>query len=250
MSGVRICQKRVTIDHNNAVFNTLPIGIAPEPNDITRTRRGWLMRRNGTSRNSKEGIEMRTGIPITYLPALKKVTLFIVLAVMLSFAAVSVWAETAQEIEASVNACLGRFNAGVTGGREMLAMAEGVLVMPSVIKAGLIVGGEYGEGALRVGGKTESYYNVASGSIGLQIGGQAKDFLILFMTDEALKQFQDSNGWEVGVDGNVAEANFGGGKRVDFIRMKDPIIVFVFDVKGMMADISLKGAKFSKIIPK
>jgi len=205
------------------------------------------MCRNGASRTSKEGIEMRTGIRITYLPALKKVTLLIVVTMMLSFAAGGVQAETAQEIEASVNACLGRFNAGVTGGREMLAMAKGVLVMPNVIKAGLIVGGEYGEGALRVGGKTESYYNVASGSIGLQIGGQAQDLVILFMTDEALKQFQDSNGWEVGVDGNVAVANFGGGKRVDFIRMNDPIIVFVFDVKGLMVDVSLKGAKFSKI---
>ena len=169
---------------------------------------------------------------------------------MLSIAPESVWAETDQEIDSSVNACLGRFNDGVTGGREMLAMAKGVLVMPSMVKAGLIVGGEYGEGALRVGGKTESYYNLASGSIGLQLGGQAKDFVILFMTDEALKKFQDSKGWEIGVDGNVALANFGGGKRVGLIRMSDPIIVFVFDVKGLMADISLKGAKFSKIIPK
>ena len=179
-----------------------------------------------------------------------KTSLFLVVAVVLSFASESIWAETDQEIEASVNACLARFTAEVKGGREMLAMAKGVLVMPSVVKAGLIVGGEYGKGALRVGGKTESYYNLASGSIGFQIGGQAKDFVILFMTDEALKQFQDSKGWEVGVDGSVTLANFGGGKRVDFIRMNDPIIVFVFDVKGLMADISLKGAKFSKIITK
>jgi lipid-binding SYLF domain-containing protein len=187
---------------------------------------------------------------MTYLPALKKVTLHIVVTTMLSFAAVSVQAETAQEIEASVSDCLGRFQAVIKDGREMLAMAKGVLVMPNVVKAGLIVGGEYGKGALRVGGKTESYYNLASGSIGFQIGGQAKDFVILFMTDEALKEFQDSKGWEVGVDGSVALANFGGGKRVDFIRMKDPIIVFVFDVKGLMADISLKGAKFTRITPK
>jgi lipid-binding SYLF domain-containing protein len=175
-------------------------------------------------------------------------SLFIVVAVMLSFAAESVWAETDQEIEASVSACLGRFTAEVNGGREMLAMAKGVLVMPSVVKADLILGGEFGEGALRVGGKTVSYYNLTSGSIGFQIGGQAKDFVVLFMTDEALKQFQASKGWEVGVDGSVALAKFGGGNRVvDLIRMNDPIIVFVYDVKGQMADMSLKGAKFSKI---
>ena len=185
-----------------------------------------------------------------YLPVLKNVTLLVVVSMMLSFAVVSVQAETPQEIEASVSDCLGRFQGVIKDGREMLAMAEGVLVMPSVVKGGFIVGGEYGEGALRVGGKTVSYYSLASGSVGLQIGGEAKDFVILFMTAEALKQFQAGNGWEVGVDGNVALANFGGGKRVDLIRMSDPIIVFVFDVKGLMADISLKGAKFSKIIPK
>ena len=111
-------------------------------------------------------------------------------------------------------------------------MAEGVLVMPGVAKAGLIVGGEYGEGALRVGGKTVSYYNLASGSVGLQIGGEAKDFVILFMTDEALKQFQNRKGWEVGLDGSVALANLGGGERVDFITMNDPIIVFRLRCQG------------------
>jgi lipid-binding SYLF domain-containing protein len=193
-------------------------------------------------------LAMKTGKVETYPAAIIGTSLFIVVAVMLSFASESVWAEIDQEIEVSVNACLGRFGAEVKGGREMLVMAKGVLVMPSVVKAGSIVGGEYGEGALRVGGKTVSYYNLASGSIWFQIGGQANDFVILFMTEEALKQFHDSKGWEVGVDGSVALAKFGGGNRVvDLIRMNDPIIVFVFDVKGQMADITLKGAKFSKI---
>jgi len=160
------------------------------------------------------------------------------------------WAKTAKEIDASVNACLDRFYKQVKGGKEMAGKAKGVLVMPNVVKAGLIVGGEYGEGALRVGGKTVSYYNIASGSVGFQIGGEAKDFVILFMTDEALKKFQASNGWEVGLDGNVALVTIGGGERVDFTKMNDPIIGFVFDVKGLMADISLKGAKFTKIKPK
>jgi lipid-binding SYLF domain-containing protein len=194
---------------------------------------------------------MKTGKTEKCPVFIKRTSLFIVVAVALSFAAGNLWAQTAEEIDASVYACLGRFYNQIQGGREMVAMAEGVLVMPAVVKAGLIVGGEYGEGALRVGGKTVSYYNRASGSVGLQIGGEAKDLVILFMTDEALKQFQNSKGWEVGVDGSVALANFGGGRWVaNLIRMKDPIIVFVFDVKGLMADISLKGAKFTKIDPK
>jgi lipid-binding SYLF domain-containing protein len=98
-----------------------------------------------------------------------------------------------------------------------------------------------------VGGKTVSYYNLAAGSVGLQIGGQAKDIIIMFMTDDVLKQFQASKGWEVGSVGNVALVNIGGGERVDFTKLNDPIIGFVFDVKGLMADISLKGAKFNKV---
>jgi lipid-binding SYLF domain-containing protein len=156
-------------------------------------------------------------------------------------------AKTAQEINASVNACLDRFYKQVKGGKELAGKAKGVLVLPGVVKAGLIVGGEYGEGALRVGGKTVSYYNLAAGSVGFQIGGEAKDIIMMFMTDAALKQFQASKGWEVGVDGNVALVNIGGGERVDFTKMNDPIIAFVFDVKGLMADISLKGAKLTKV---
>jgi lipid-binding SYLF domain-containing protein len=188
--------------------------------------------------------------PKKFTKDLRAIAFLMTALMIMGFAAEVALAKTAQEINASVNACLDRFYKQVKGGKEIAAKAKGVLVMPNVVKAGLIVGGEYGEGALRVGGKTASYYNLASGSIGFQIGGEAKDFVILFMTDEVLKQFQASKGWEVGLDGNVALVNIGGGERVDFTKMKDPIIGFVFDVKGLMADISLKGAKFSKITPK
>jgi lipid-binding SYLF domain-containing protein len=167
-----------------------------------------------------------------------------------AFVASVVWAKTAKEINAEVNACMDRFYKQVSGGKDVAAKAKGILVMPNVYKAGFIVGGEYGEGALRVGGKSSGYYNLASGSIGLQIGGEAKDIIIMFMTEEVLKQFQASKGWEVGVDGNIALINIGGGERVDFTKINDPIIGFIFDVKGLMADISLKGAKFTKITPK
>lgn len=203
----------------------------PDPGHILRSRK------------------MKTRKSATCLPAVLRTWLAFALmtGMIMSFSAERSWAQTAEKIDASVYACLSRFYSQIRGGREMVAMAEGVLVMPSIFKAGLIVGGEYGEGALRVGGKTVSYYSIASGSLGLQIGGEAKDLVILFMTNEALKQFQSSRGWEVGVDGSVALSNFGGGESVNFITMNDPIIAFIFDVKGLMADISLKGAKFSKI---
>jgi len=120
-------------------------------------------------------------------------------------------------------------------------------VMPGVTKAAVGVGGEYGEGALRVQGKSVGYYNFGAASYGLQIGAQAKDMIIAFMTDEALKNFQGSKGWEAGVDGNIAVIKLGAGGVLDTKSIKDPIVAFVFDVKGLMADISLKGGKFTKM---
>jgi lipid-binding SYLF domain-containing protein len=200
--------------------------------------------------NRKEGETMKAGKSERSRLGFGKVAFFIAASMLVGLAAESAWAKTAQEINDSVNACLGRFYKQVPGGKDLAYKAKGVLVMPGVVKAGLIVGGEYGEGALRVQKRTVSYYNLASGSFGLQIGGEAKDIVILFMTDEALKQFQASKGWEVGVDANVALVKIGGGERVDLTKMNEPIIGFVFDVKGFMADISLKGAKFTRINPK
>ena len=154
---------------------------------------------------------------------------------------------TAKEIDVSVGVALNRFYGEVLGAREFGRTAKGLLVLPNVIKAGFVVGGEYGEGALKVGDRTEAYYNIVAGSFGFQIGAEKKDIIIAFMTDEALRQFRDSSGWEVGVDGNIALIDIGGGQRIDTTTVKDPIIAFVFDVKGLMADVSLKGAKFTRL---
>ena len=156
-------------------------------------------------------------------------------------------AKTAREIDASVDAAIERFYQQVKGAGEFAKASKGMLVMPNVIKGALIIGGEYGEGALRIGGKTVDYYNTISGSIGLQIGGESKDIILLFMTEEALKEFRASKGWEAGVDGNVALITIGAGERADTTTAKDPIVGFVFDAKGLMADISLKGAKFTRL---
>jgi lipid-binding SYLF domain-containing protein len=157
------------------------------------------------------------------------------------------YADTAREIDISADVALDRFHNDVHGAREFVKIAKGLLVLPNVVKAGFIIGGEYGEGALRVGGKTVEYYSIAAGSFGLQIGAQKKDIIIAFMTDYALARFRTSSGWEAGVDGNIAFVNIGGGKRIDTNTVKDPIVAFIFDVKGLMADISLKGSKFSKL---
>ncbi len=157
------------------------------------------------------------------------------------------FAAAAEEIDASANVATRRFYKQVGGAEEFVRSAKGLLIMPGVKKAAFIIGGEYGEGALRIGGETVDYYNIVSGSVGFQIGVEAKDIIIAFMTQEALDGFRASSGWEAGLDGNVALITIGAGERVDTRTIKDPIVGFVFDVKGLMADISFKGAKFTKL---
>ena len=154
---------------------------------------------------------------------------------------------TAKEVDASVDAAMDRFYKQVKDAAEVVRQAKGLLVLPNVKKGALIVGGEYGQGAMRIGGKTVEYYSMISGSFGLQIGGQAKDIIIAFMSDDALKKFRESKGWEAGVDGNVALIKMGVGESAMTAMAKQPITAFVFDVKGLMADMSLKGAKFNKL---
>lgn len=174
---------------------------------------------------------------------------FLIVAVFLSgglFAGQS-FGGTAKEIDASADAAMDRFYKQVKDAKEVVRQAKGMLILPNVKKGALIVGGEYGQGVMRIGGKTVEYYSMISGSVGFQIGGQAKDVIIAFMTSDALKKFRNSKGWEAGVDGNVALVTLGAGESAITSMGKEPIVAFVFDVKGLMADMSLKGAKFNKL---
>jgi lipid-binding SYLF domain-containing protein len=153
-------------------------------------------------------------------------------------------AATAQEIDIEVDATLKLFKAKVPGAAQYLGVAKGVLVFPRVFRAGVGVGGEYGEGALRINGKTVDYYSTASASIGFQLGAQTKSMILIFLNDEELKKFRDSEGWRAGVDGSVAAAEWGKAENIDTINTKDPIISFVFGAKGLMANISVEGSKF------
>jgi lipid-binding SYLF domain-containing protein len=174
--------------------------------------------------------------------------LVIWLIIMFVFCFVPVsYGATAKEIEANVDAALKLFDQ-VKGGKEFLQKARGVLVLPGVFKAGLIVGGEYGEGALRIGGKTVDYYSIAAGSFGLQIGAQQKNVIIIFMDEGALKSFRASAGWKVGADGSVAAINVGAGASIDTTQIKETIVSVIFGQKGLMANATIEGAKLTKIV--
>jgi len=159
-------------------------------------------------------------------------------------------AATKKEINASVDVALEKFETGVKGSDAFLKAAKGILVVPRVKQAGFVVGGKYGNGALRVGGKSVGYYNLAAGSVGLQIGAQEFNVLLCFMDEEVLKKFRGSTGWQVGVDGQVTLINIGAGGSIDTTKVKEPIVGFVFGQEGLMAGVSLEGLKFTKTNPK
>jgi len=159
----------------------------------------------------------------------------------------SLLAASAAEIDAKVDAKLKKFYKEVDGAKELGNKAKGVLVFPSVVKAGFGIGGEYGEGALRIGGNTVDYYSTAAGSIGFQFGVQSKAVILMFMGSGALSKFRKSKGWEVGVDGSVALIELGAGGSIDTTNIKDPIIGFVFGQKGLMFNLTLEGSKMTKL---
>ena len=177
------------------------------------------------------------------------VGLTICFAMIFALVATDSFALTKEEIAVSVNASLDRFDKQVKGAKEFREVAKGMLVIPNVTKAAFIVGGQYGQGALIEGGNTVGYYSLAAGSLGYQIGAEKYDLMIIFATDEALKKFKDSQGWEAGVDAEVTLIEIGIDVPASTLVSQHPVVGFVFDQKGLMAGISVKGAKFTRINP-
>jgi lipid-binding SYLF domain-containing protein len=168
------------------------------------------------------------------------------IAMALLFAA-SAMADSAEEIDKDSNEAIAAFRDDVNGSEVFLNQAAGYLVFPRVIKVGIGIGGETGEGVLRVGGKSVDYYRTSAGSIGFQLGAQAKSIVIAFMTKESLDKFQNSSGWKVGVDGSVALIDLGAGKTIDTGNIKDPVVGFIFGAKGLMYNLTLEGSKIHKL---
>lgn len=150
-------------------------------------------------------------------------------------------------IDANVNATLSRTYSLVHGSRELIEKASGVLVFPDVIQAGLIVGGQTGNGALRVSGTTVGYYNTSSISVGLQAGGQSKSVIFLFMTSQALESFRKSSGWSAGADASVAVVKVGANGTVDTTTATAPVEAIVLTNAGLMGELSVDGTKITKL---
>ncbi|RMF09223.1 MAG: hypothetical protein D6763_08130 [Alphaproteobacteria bacterium] len=167
--------------------------------------------------------------------------------ICITAAAPPAFAGKREKLEQRVDETLARFYEQSYTGQELAKKAKGILVFPKIYKAGIAFGGEHGKGALRVGGETVAYYSTTSGSFGFQLGAQKRSQILLFMTDEALESFRQSDGWEIGVDGSVAVVDVGTGADLDTNSIKDPIVGFVFGNEGLMFNISLEGTKISRL---
>ncbi len=161
--------------------------------------------------------------------------------------ACSVFESTATQIDLDADEVLTIFTEDIDGSEIFLEQSAGFLVFPRALRAGLVIGAETGEGVLRIGGKTVDYFRITGGSLGLQDGAQARSIVICFMSEKSLDDFQNSNGWRVGVDGSVALIDVGAGKTIDSQNVRDPVVGFIFNSSGLMANLTLEGTRFTRI---
>ncbi|OLC40458.1 MAG: twin-arginine translocation pathway signal protein [Nitrospirae bacterium 13_1_40CM_4_62_6] len=144
-------------------------------------------------------------------------------------------AASTAEIDRDVTAALQKLLGSEPAAKALADKASGILVFPSIVKGGFIIGGMYGEGALRVQGKTTGYYNAVAASYGLQAGVQTFGYAVFFMNEEKLKYLDESEGSAAGSLSTTSA-------RAD-------IYVFFFDQTGLMAGLGVQGTKISKIKP-
>jgi lipid-binding SYLF domain-containing protein len=155
----------------------------------------------------------------------------------------------AQRIDARADTTLNYLYTNYPTAREIGEKSTGILIMPVVTEGGFIVGGGYGQGALRVGGVTVDYYSATKGSVGLQIGAQQYAHVLFFMTEEALARFRRSSGWVAGADLEYVLNDQGGNLRADTTTTTAPVVAVVFGQAGALVGASLEGMKYNRIIP-
>lgn len=156
-------------------------------------------------------------------------------------------AASASEIDRGATAALNSLYQKYPAAKTLSKDAKAILVFPKIIKAGLMVGGESGDGALRVKGKTTGYYNTSGVSYGLQIGAQSYGYALFLMTDAAVASLGKAEGFEIGVGPSVVVMDDGLAKKTTTTTVKSDIYAFIFGQKGLMAGIGIQGSKVTKV---
>jgi len=191
------------------------------------------------SANSKEA-EMKSSTARYLLVTLTGLTLLLCSTTILQ-------AQKAAKLDKNVTEATAKLYASSAAAKKLATVAKGILVFPSVKKAGFIVGGQYGEGALRIAGKTSGYYKTTAASFGLQAGGQKFGYAMFFMTPGALEYLKKSDGWEIGVGPSIVVVDEGVARSLTTSSAKENIYVFFFGQKGLMAGLGIQGSKISQI---
>lgn len=195
---------------------------------------------------------MKTGINQQIVRPARWLTIFALSAV---FALVSLgltkhsMAASASAINRDVNIALQQLYASTPVAKQMAGIAKGILVFPDIIKGGFIIGGQYGEGALRVGSKTRGYYRTVAASYGLQAGAQKFGYALFFLSDADLKYLKNSGGWEIGVGPSVVVMDEGVARSFSTTTARSGVYAFFFDQKGLMAGLGIQGSKITEIQP-
>ena len=143
----------------------------------------------------------------------------------------------------------GALYAAQTKARDLGKRAKAILVFPKIIKAGLLIGGQSGNGALRADGKTIGYYNISAASFGLQAGAQTFSYALFFMTDSALNYLQNSDGWAIGSGPSVVVVDKGAAASMTSTTLSQDVYAFPFGQRGLMAGLGLEGSKITRIQP-
>jgi lipid-binding SYLF domain-containing protein len=158
-------------------------------------------------------------------------------------------AASARDISRRANQALHQLYAESTKARELGARATAILVFPRIYKGGFIIGGQSGNGALRVNGKTTAYYNISAASFGLQAGGQAFSYALFFMNQGALDYLSKSDGWAIGSGPSVVVVDKGKAATLTSTTLSQDVYAFPFGQKGLMAGLGLEGSKITRIHP-
>lgn len=184
-----------------------------------------------------------------FMLTLKRNYLMIVVAVMLTIAFTNIAhaASSKEELNAEAKLALDKLVASNATAADISKKAKAVLIFPTIVKAGLVFGGAYGEGVLVNGANIDSYYNSITASWGLQAGAQSYGYAVFLMTDKAVKYLKDTRGWEIGVGPTVVVVDAGAAKNLSTTSLKDDAYAFIFDQQGLMAGVSLEGTKISRI---
>ncbi len=167
----------------------------------------------------------------------------------LGFLSGAVQADSAAQIDREVDAALASLYESTPAAKELAPQALGILVFPNIIKAGLGIGGQYGEGALRQNDATTGYYRSTAVSYGLQAGAQSFGYVLFFMKPDALGYLDSSDGWEIGIGPSVVVVDEGVARTLTTTTAKDDIYAFIFSQKGLMAGMGIQGSRIKKIDP-